>query len=81
MQECICTDKYLVQHDIGADYIAGKPLKHSVACELKFKDSIQDFRDSQILQRWKWATATENCEHPYSHGPHGSCSGRSFDRT
>ena len=79
MSRCICSEEWLLSYDIGKAYMKGMTLPHSAECEAEFRKS--DSRDLQILEAWKWVTATESCDYPYSHQPHGNCSGRSFDRT
>lgn len=81
MLNCICSNEWLLSYNVKETYIAGNTLTHSEECESHFQEQIKEHRDYTLLERWKWVTATENCGHPYSHGPHGSCSGRAFDRT
>ncbi len=80
--KCICSNDWVKSYDVEYDYILSKTLPHEEECESQFLEELRAFRDSQILQRWKWVTATnESCGSRYSHGPHGECSGLAFDRT
>jgi len=79
--DCICSDEWLLSYDVRSMYVDGKVLPHSEECEDSFSKEVAESRNMALLRRWKWITATENCDYPYNHKAHGACSGRAFDRT